>query len=393
MTESAVRRLQVAFLAITIFSIAQVVWWIYDQGRYSQQQLDYRMALYEEEADAARAMLDSGVAPKEVERVFPEVEVRPSGSGDGAGYEVVVHPRTIETLLEERRAHLNQYRWEGSFFLLVLLVAIGIVWRALRRDFELRRWQDNFLAAVSHELKSPLASLQLAAETLALRDLSPERHARVVGRILADAKRLGVTVSNVLDTHRLDRGETLHRPEALDLVTAVRQAVDDVEFRATEAGVAIEVSVPEGAHVRADPPAMRSVLRNLLDNALKAHIVRQEVVPEDGTEEPWSARGSTIHVEGRVGERTVSLEVQDEGIGFPPDEAERLFAKFYRLGNELRRTATGSGLGLHLARGLVELDGGTLRAHSEGRGRGATFTVVWPRDARDSGDARDDSPG
>lgn len=377
--------MQVAFLAITIFSIAQVVWWIYDQGRYSQQQLEYRMALYEEEANGARSMLARGVAPGEVDRVFPDVDVR---SGD-EGWEVVVHPRTIEKLMEERQDHLNQYRWEGAFFLVVLLAAIAIVWRALGRDYELRRWQENFIAAVSHELKSPLASLQLAAETLALRDLSPERRSRVVGRILADAKRLGVTVSNVLDTHRLDRGETLHRPETLDLASAAHQAVEDVEFRAAEAGVGFDVSIPVGTRVRADPPAVRSVLRNLLDNALKAHSVRDEAMrqgaePEDGEEprssKPWSADGSTVRVVGRVGERTVSLDVQDEGIGFPPDEAERLFAKFYRLGNELRRTATGSGLGLHLARGLVELDGGTLRAHSEGRGHGATFTVVWPLD-------------
>lgn len=377
--------MQVAFLAIAIFSIAQVVWWIIDQGRYSRQQLEYRMALYEEEADGARSMLATGVEPAEVERVFPDVDVR-SGAN---GWTVVVHPETVEKLREEREAHLNQYRWEGAFFLVVLLAAIAIVWRALGRDYELRRWQENFIAAVSHELKSPLASLQLAAETLALRDLSPERHSRVVGRILADAKRLGVTVSNVLDTHRLDRGETLHRPETLDLAAAVRQAVDDVEFRAAEVGVGFDVSIPAGTRVRADPPAVRSVLRNLLDNALKAHTVRQdterqEVEPEngdgDGLEERWSAEGTTIRVVGRVGENTVSLDVQDEGIGFPPDEAERLFAKFYRLGNELRRTATGSGLGLHLARGLVELDGGTLRAHSEGRGRGATFTVVWPLD-------------
>ena len=365
-----------------------MVWWIYDQGRYSQKQLEYRMALYEEEANGARSMLASGVRPAEVERVFPDVEVRPSSSAE-AGYEVVVHPSTLEKLLEERKDHLNQYRWEGSFFLVVLLAAIGIVWRALRRDFELRRWQDNFLAAVSHELKSPLASLQLAAETLALRDLSPERQSRVIGRILADAKRLGVTVSNVLDTHRLDRGETLHRPEPLELLTAVRQAVEDVEFRASEAGVDFEISVPEGARVRSDPQSIRSVLRNLLDNALKAHIVREETarqeVPPEDRDEAWSARGSVIRVEGRVGEHTVSLDVEDQGIGFPPDEAERLFAKFYRLGNELRRTATGSGLGLHLARGLVELDGGTLRAHSEGRGLGATFTVIWPRNESHEG--------
>ncbi|MDA8016809.1 MAG: HAMP domain-containing histidine kinase [Thermoanaerobaculia bacterium] len=377
MREVAVRRLQVAFLAITIFSIAQVVWWIYDQSRYSRQQLDHRMALYEKEVAGARAMLSAGIEPAEVVRSLPDVEIH----AVDAGYEVVVRPEAVEQLLEERRDHLNQYHWEGGFFLVVLLAAIGIVWRALRRDFELRRWQDNFLAAVSHELKSPLASLQLAAETLALRDLPAERRSRVVGRILADAKRLGVTVSNVLDTHRLDRGETLHRPEPLDLPASVRQAVEDVDFRASEAGVEFQISVPEGARVRADPQSVRSVLRNLLDNALKAHVVRQELdAPASGDSgERWSAEGSSIWIDGNVGERTVSLEVRDEGIGFPPEEAERIFAKFYRLGNELRRTAAGSGLGLHLARGLVELDGGTLRAHSDGAGRGATFSVVWPR--------------
>lgn len=371
MRESAVRRLQVAFLAITIFSIAQVVWWIYDQARYSREQVGHRTELYLEEAEAAREMLAAGIGPREVERVFPDVEVLEGGK-------VAVAASTLEALMEERRAHLSQYRWEGGFFLLVLLAAIGIVWRALRRDFQLRRWQDNFLAAVSHELKSPLASLQLAAETLALRDLSPQRHAQVVGRILADAKRLGVTVSNVLDTHRLDRGETLHQVEFLNLRAAVHQAVDDVAFRASEAGVEIDIAIPEAAAIRADAQSVRSVLRNLLDNALKAHTVRQDVQDHGSRVDDWKIQGSRIAATATVGEGTVILEIQDEGIGFPPEEAERLFAKFYRLGNELRRTATGSGLGLHLARGLVELDGGTLRAHSAGRSHGATFTATWP---------------
>lgn len=346
-----------AFLAITLLSIAQVVWWVYDQSRYSKVQTEARMELYREQEEAARDMLDAGIPAAEVERLMVHVDVKGGVPEIDAG--------DVAELLEERRAHLNQYRWEGGFFLVVLLAAIGIVWRALARDFELRRWQENFLAAVSHELKSPLASLQLAAETLALRDLRPERRRQVVQRILADAKRLGVTISNVLDTHRLDRGEAIHRPEALDLQRAVELAVEDVEFRASESGVQLKVDVP-AARIRADVQSVRSVLRNLLDNALKAHSKREE-------------DGGSILVRGRVEADSVILEVRDDGVGFPPEEADRLFSKFYRLGEEMRRTTIGSGLGLHLARSLVELDGGTLRAHSDGPGQGATFTVSWPR--------------
>ena len=109
--------------------------------------------------------------------------------------------------------------------------------------------------------------------------------------------------------------------------------------------------------------ALRSVLRNLIDNAIKARESRP---------------GGRIRLEvAREGGRA-KLEVRDDGVGFPPEQGEMLFEKFYRPGDEMQRPSRGSGLGLYLVRKFVELYGGEIRAASEGPGRGATFTIRWP---------------
>ncbi|MEO1366665.1 MAG: HAMP domain-containing sensor histidine kinase, partial [Acidobacteriota bacterium] len=218
------------------------------------------------------------------------------------------------------------------------------------------------LAAVTHELKSPLASLQLAAQTLEMRDSSPEYRKKLLGRMLSDVDRLSNTVSKVIDTERLDQRDVYREPRRLEMEDLVGDAVTALELRAKEAGVEMWVDVPEGLEIEADPVGARTVLRNLLDNALKA------MVDQSGQVKVRAAQTA----EG------VLLEVADEGVGFPAEEASNLFQKFYRIGDELRRTAPGSGLGLYLTRRFVELDGGRISATSDGPGLGATFTVIWP---------------
>ncbi|MEM8932860.1 MAG: ATP-binding protein, partial [Acidobacteriota bacterium] len=133
-------------------------------------------------------------------------------------------------------------------------------------------------------------------------------------------------------------------------------------YRAQHAGVELSADVPRDLKVDADEVGVRTVLRNLLDNALKA-----------------TGEGGRVTLYGSATADGIHLDVRDDGAGFEPGEADRLFDKFYRVGDEMRRTQTGSGLGLHLTRRFVELEGGTVRASSDGPGEGATFSVTWPR--------------
>ncbi|MEM1205867.1 MAG: HAMP domain-containing sensor histidine kinase [Acidobacteriota bacterium] len=352
MNDPKVRRAQVVFLIILAFSAAQVLWWLVDQSLFARAVHDRWQGLYEADVVAAVAMLDRGARTESIQSLFPHLDV----SLDG----VAVSQDAIAALSQERRSHVRRYAWEAAFFLLVIFGGMGIILRTVRRDARLRRWQSNFLAAVSHELKSPIASLQLAAETLELRDADPAHRRRLLRRILADVDRLGATVGKVIDTERLDQGRMQLDRGRIRLDRAVTAAVAEQELPAKERGVEIGIDVPRLV-IEADGVGIQTVLRNLLDNALKA--------VEPGGQILVSARGEADEIR---------LTVTDDGHGFPPDEAAHLFDKFYRVGDELRRTRPGSGLGLYLSRRFVELEGGDIFARSAGPGAGSEFTVVWP---------------
>ena len=355
MNDSNVRRAQIAFLCILLLCAGQVMWWLIDQSIFARNVHDGWKQLYEGDVAAAEALIDRGMDEASVLELFPHLEIHPEG--------VTVSSEILDGLAEERRSHTNQYAWEGAFFLVVIFIGTGVILRSVRRDAQLRRWQTNFLAAVSHELKSPLASLQLAAETLDMRDSDAEHRKTLISRILSDADRLGSMVAKVLDTERLDQRQVqLHR-ERLSLAEAVAEALAEQELRAEEMHVDVRVDVPEHLQIEADPVGVKSVLRNLLDNAIKA----------------TSDEGGTVSIEARETPAGVRLVVADDGVGFPPEEAGNLFDKFYRVGDELRRTRTGTGLGLYLTRQFVELEGGRISGRSEGPGLGAVFTVTWPK--------------
>lgn len=334
---------------------AQLAYWIADEVRYTARVQARLREAYEAEAESARTLLRAGTAWREVARIYPEIALSADSST------VQVAPRVLAELESSRFHRLNRYAWEGAFFLAVLLAAMAVVHRAVRDDAELRQRQENFLAAVSHELKSPLASVRLSVETLAMRDPPAERRAELVQRLLTDLGRLERMIANILDTSRLSAPETRAAPERVALTEAVSSVVDELREHAAEHEVALGADVAQSLVIWADPDGVRTVLRNLLHNAIRAaHGGRQVTV-----------RGTRV-------DGWVQLEVLDNGIGFPPHEAAHLFEKFYRADNGGQGRASGTGLGLYLVWRCVSLDGGRVHGESAGPGRGACFTVSWP---------------
>jgi signal transduction histidine kinase len=271
-----------------------------------------------------------------------------------------------EALLELEAAtasRINRYLWEGAFFLLVLIGGMAVLTRTIRHDAELRKRQQNFLAAVSHEFKSPLASMQLAAETLALR--AAEADSRRLGRrILDDCERLLRMVENLLDTARLEEGRLEQQPEKIVLAELARSVIDANSERTAKHGIDARVDIPADLVLLLDRNSVDTILRNLVDNAIKACA---------------AGDGHRISVQARNDDGTVSLTVDDDGLGFPPEDAEMMFEKFYRSGDELRRTTPGTGLGLYIVKRLAELGDAQVTAASKGIGRGAIVTLRWTR--------------
>lgn len=350
-----IRFLHIVMIALQAFAVAQVVWWLVDQRTYVAGRAQQMRVLYTFDVAAGQRLEAAGVSAAEITAIFPHLLVE--------GGEVSLKSEAAAELEEFQRSRINQYTWESGFFLLVLAAGIAVLWRGLSSEAEVRRKQDNFLAMVSHQFKTPLASLQLSLETMLRRQLSPERFQQLSQRMLDDLRRMENMVAKILDSARLDRGKVQLNRERIGVAEAVRHVLANVEELARREHVTFAVDIPEDLELFADPVATDGVLRNLVENAIAA------VAP---------MKGGTISINGRRAGGAVELSVKDSGIGFDPAEAERLFEKFVRLDTSGGRDAAGTGLGLYIVRRFMHFENGEAKAHSDGPGRGATFTLTWP---------------
>ena len=358
-TFSGARRSQIVFAVLLAVCVAQVGWWILDQWMYASELQAQAEASWQQDVAAAQALLATGTPADEVSRLFPTLEIDDAGNA-------TVGPETRAAVEDELGSRLNRYVWEGAFFLVVLLAAIAALWRTTNVEFRLRRRQENFVTAVTHELKSPLASIRLAAETLEYREADRETRERLVQRLLRSLDRMEGTVSNVLETARVDERKVALEPDHQAIATLLEEIATDLEPVASGAGVSLTVSAPEELTAWADRRAFTTVVRNLVANAVSA------------TSE---TDGATIEINGLADSNNAVVEVRDNGRGFLPEDTEKLFEKFYRPGDELRRASRGTGLGLYIARNLMQESGGRLDAFSEGPGCGAVFRATWPQSA------------
>jgi len=300
-------------------------------------------------------MLDAGVAAGRVRQILPGIQV--------TGSKAALSGTVDETLLNEAHRRTNQYAWEGAFFLLALAVCIGVIARALRAEAKVIQEQDNFLALVSHQFKTPLASLQLSLETMAMRSLSAEQSRTLIDRMLSDLARMEAMVTQILESNRLERGRIDLKVEPIELGGAVGRVVSHMDERAAKDKITISADIARGMYVLADPLALDVVVRNLLENAIAA------VTP---------VGGGTISLTARRLDGEVELSVRDTGVGFRPADGARLFEKFTRLHPGGGSSYFGTGLGLYIVRRLMQLAGGRVSAHSEGVGQGAQFVLAWP---------------
>jgi len=261
---------------------------------------------------------------------------------------------------ESRRTRLL---WEGSFFLFVLLGTMGVISRALRESRRLIARQQNFIASISHELRTPLASLRLSADTLGLRAPDKERSARLATRMSEDVDRLSEMVTQILQSARLDAEAPSEAPATTHLSPLLESEVSRLDSLLEPRGVRFFIDAPGDLFVLARAPELKTVLSNLLSNAGKSCR---------------AAGGGEVRVSAKSEGERVKVTIEDDGIGFDPDEAERIFERFYRPGDEMRRETSGYGLGLYLVSEITRNHGGSVRATSGGPGQGALLTLWWP---------------
>jgi signal transduction histidine kinase len=248
----------------------------------------------------------------------------------------------------------------GSIFfaLIITVLILQAVW--LVREIRSNQRQQTFMDAVTHELYTPLASLRLYLDTLRGRSLPEARRDEFLEIMGEDLDRLQRTIDQILSAARTDLKRVPREP--VDIARLLADCADDARDRFDLPEKAISVEVPAGARVRGDAEQLRVAIRNLIDNAIRY-------------------AGGDVHVEIRVrsvSARKLELEVADRGVGIPASALDRVFQRFSRLPQEAVRTARGLGLGLYIVRNVARAHGGSVRAESEGEGKGSRFILTLP---------------
>jgi two-component system phosphate regulon sensor histidine kinase PhoR len=280
----------------------------------------------------------------------------------------LAHPEILE-------ARQRRKTWIfASLITVATLTTLGAfiaTFRASERQRQLALQQSEFVAAVSHELRAPLAAVRLLAEELI--DLPSEhapRREEYHRLILREARRLGLLVDNVLRHSRLERRGPELEPTRLDLSQHITSVVEALQPTAQERNVSLEVHLPDApVEAHADSQAFTQILVNLIDNALKHS-------PPSSTVNIALTQSMTPPLPGLA-----VVRVQDRGPGIPAADHARIFEAFVRRGSELRRETPGVGLGLAIVRQLVHAHQGSVRVDSQ-PGHGACFTVELPLEPR-----------
>ncbi|MCB9600138.1 MAG: HAMP domain-containing histidine kinase [Sandaracinus sp.] len=249
-------------------------------------------------------------------------------------------------------------------FVVIAAVLVLFSYYLAREILEVRR-QDSFIDSVTHELKSPLASLRLCLETLARPDLPAGTREHLREMMLGDVDRLTSFIDDVLQASRLANMDQVGvNVTEIDFVQLATEVAESVRTRRKLPEGTIRVEAPDGFRIVTDEAALTIVLRNLVDNAVKYSGSEVDVVVR-------------AHRDDR--QRGV-IEVVDHGIGIDQAHRAAVFQRFYRVQSPEVRERKGTGLGLFVVSALVKNLGGTVEAHSEGLGKGTTMCVVLPND-------------
>jgi signal transduction histidine kinase len=252
------------------------------------------------------------------------------------------------------------------FCLLLAVIVAGLLatYRLVRRETQMARLKADFVANVSHDLKTPLSLIRMFGETLEMGRLQDETQRQEYYRVITrESERLSRLIDNVLDFSRIDRGRRAYDFAPAAVEPLVRDTVESFSHVLSRQGFSTSVLVASDLpEVVMDADAVGQALANLIDNAIK-----------------YSGEHKALGVDARLRDGRLSLSVSDTGLGIPAEEHSRIFEKFYRVGRSETQARRGSGMGLALVRHIAEAHGGHVTLESR-PGQGSRFTLWLPLD-------------
>ncbi|TXJ27193.1 MAG: two-component sensor histidine kinase [Chitinophagaceae bacterium] len=291
-----IRRATFIYWLMLTYIVAALAWWFISLEKQNHSLADFRLK-------QLNATIDSTISPSLYRKEFVQI-----------------------TAAEKRVTvmHLS----EGLFFLALIIFAAAFVFRSVRRQFRLQQQQQNFMMAVTHELKTPIAVARLNLETMQKYTLEPEKQKRLIRTTLEETSRLNFLTNNILISSQLEGGYSFAKEE-LDLSDLLKDCLQDFRNRFPDRTFNGEVEAD--VDVKGDAMLLQILINNLLENAVKYSPKESAII-------------ATLAKSGGI----VQLSIADQGPGIPDEEKKRIFRKFYRIGNEATRKTQGTGLGLYL---------------------------------------------
>lgn len=319
------RRIAVIYWSLLIYIIAALIWWF-----ISLQKQNFQMADFSKKQ--LIATVDSLATPE-------------------------MYQAELEKINISFKKNTAKYIGEGATFLLLILFGAAFVYRSVRKQFRMQQQQQNFMMAVTHELKTPISVARLNLETLQKYSLEPEKQKKLIHMTLEETSRLNTLINNILISSQLEAGGLKPDKEDLDLSNLFRDCIRDFRNRYPERNFTEEIE-PD-TDITGDALLLQMLINNLLENAVK-----------------YSPKEKPITGILKKNNGGIILSVTDEGPGIPDEEKKKIFQRFYRMGNELTRKAQGTGLGLYLSR-IIAKDHNAFISVSDRLPNGSNFTVTF----------------
>jgi two-component system sensor histidine kinase CiaH len=261
----------------------------------------------------------------------------------------------LEKIDLDTKKKVKQYAGEGTMFFLVIVTGALFFFKTVRRQLKISQEQQNFMIAVTHELKTPIAVAKLNLETLQKRKLDDTQQKRLLYNTLQETNRLDALCNNLLISSQMEAGGYRLIKEKFNLSQLVQTSVTD--FAARYPQRVIREDIERDVFITGDATLLQIAVNNLMENALK-----------------YSPKNQPIQIELHLQEAKAELKVIDQGGGICDEDKKKVFQKFYRLGNEATKRAKGTGLGLYLTQRIVSIHGGEI-AISDNPSGGSIFTT------------------
>lgn len=248
---------------------------------------------------------------------------------------------------------------ESTAFISLLLLGLWRVRKVFLQELALAAQQRNFLHSITHELKSPLSSIKLSLQTISKRKLEAEQSEKLISNSLSDLDRFEALVDNILLAAKVEREDAVPSQEEINASEIATSVADKLSYN--KKNIEIIQQIAADVHLHADKLGFTSVIINLLENAIK-----------------YSPPNTKVKISVAEDDALIYIVVSDNGIGIAQQEKQKIFSKFYRIGNENTRNTKGTGLGLYIVKRFIEIYGGKIEVN-DNMPNGSIFQIHLPK--------------